>query len=127
MNGRTSPRLPSEMSEEQQLAVAIAHFRPLDRPLPPGFEVESLPVYRAPISHSGLAVDEPPTPLITSAEESEPASGAVEGPTTAQDTPEAQTQTCHWATCSKTFYGFNAPTLLHVRHPALSDLLLPRD
>ncbi|KAH0330827.1 hypothetical protein KCU71_g64, partial [Aureobasidium melanogenum] len=48
--GRASPRLPHEMDEEALLATAIARFRPLNQPLPPGFDIESLPVYRAPVS-----------------------------------------------------------------------------
>ncbi|KAG9571492.1 hypothetical protein KCU79_g65, partial [Aureobasidium melanogenum] len=42
--GRASPRLPHEMDEEALLATAIARFRPLNQPLPPGFDIESLPV-----------------------------------------------------------------------------------
>ena len=110
------------MSEEQQLAVAVARFRPLDGPLPPGFDVETLPVYRAPVSHLNVpAAWTRPAPLAAAPQEAEDdnqdVGAAVAGPVTAQDTPE--NQTCQWASWTKTFSGFNGPILVWVDSPHL--------
>lgn len=132
-NGRVSPRHASEMTEEHQLAVAVARFRPLDGPLPAGFDIESLPVYRGPMSHLSMTAvstgsDARVTPNATAPEESapvsapeddaavnEPAATAVDDPIAVDSTPEApEDQICHWASCTKTFSGFNGPTLLWV-------------
>ncbi|KAH0285087.1 hypothetical protein M436DRAFT_86000 [Aureobasidium namibiae CBS 147.97] len=128
------------MTEEQQLAITVARSRPLDGPLPPGFDVETLPVYRAPISHPNMTVN-PRSAVSSSAPEHDGAVGeavtagvndavpravlsAVAHPIAVASTPE--TQTCHWATCTKTFSGFNAPTFLclhltneHVERPVI--------
>jgi hypothetical protein len=115
----TSPRLTTEMDEEKQLATAVARFRPLPGPPPPGFDVETLPVYRAPISHkvAGWTVINAPTTTPTPAPE-EPAIvnelevAGVDDPVTVAPTPADQT--CHWHGCNKSFSGFNGPTLLWV-------------
>jgi hypothetical protein len=119
-HGSVSPRLPSEMTEDHQLATAVARFRPLPGPVPSDFDVESLPVYRAPVSHkvAGWTVINAPatTPTIAPEEPqavNEPEVAGVNDPVTVAPTPADQT--CQWTGCSKTFSGFNGSTLLWVR------------
>jgi hypothetical protein len=47
------------MTEQEQLATAIARFRPLTGPLPLGFDVDSLPIFRTPIPHPTTPAGKP--------------------------------------------------------------------
>ncbi|KAH0401978.1 hypothetical protein KCU89_g3611, partial [Aureobasidium melanogenum] len=139
--GRASPRLPHEMDEEALLATAIARFRPLNQPLPPGFDIESLPVYRAPVSFQDFesagaeSTEHAKTPM-SDAGPSYPAledhtvaptqtAVAVASPGTAQPTP--QRLSCEWQGCSRNFEGADAPARLvsHINHDHIG-LPVPR-
>jgi hypothetical protein len=118
-HGHVSPRIPFEMTGEQQLATAVARLRPLDGPLPPDFDIESLPVYRAPVLHkvAGWTWITAPAAIPTTAPEkpeavNEPEVAGVNDPATVAPTPADQT--CQRTGCSKTYPGFNGPTLLWV-------------
>jgi hypothetical protein len=124
------------MSEQEQLATAIACFRPLNAPLPPGFDVESLPVYRTPISHPAItaaAAEEPDVAAEESdvvhepaamPEEAETETAPIGNPIAASTT--TPDQICQWAGCSKTFSGLNAPTLLWVSFHDVSRSDIPK-
>ncbi|CAD0095935.1 unnamed protein product [Aureobasidium mustum] len=138
--GRASPRLPHEMSEEALLATAIARFRPLNQPLPDGFDLESLPVYRAPISHqeieaAGVESSEhattPPSVVEPSSHAPEDLDAASTQPAVASRGPDAtqsaaQRLSCQWHGCSRTFAGADGPALLVVcpYHPLIQASVL---
>jgi hypothetical protein len=96
----------------------VARFRPLPGPVPSGFDVESLPVYRAPISHrvaGWTVINAPATTPTPAAEELEAVNeheSAVEDPIATPSTSDEQK--CLWANCNKSYSGFNGPTLLWV-------------
>ncbi|KAK5999415.1 hypothetical protein QM012_005540 [Aureobasidium pullulans] len=132
--GRASPRLPHEMTEEGRLATAIARFRPLNQPLPPGFDLESLPMYRTPVSlptfeefHAANALmsmaasTQHVVALSLAAQSLFPAPGALpfalEQPTSAAADPQAaqpapQPLSCQWEGCRRNFSGDDAPASL---------------
>ena len=121
------------MTEQEQLATAIARFRPLNGPLPPGFDVESLPVFRTPISHPttpavkpDVAAEEPDVvsePGVMP-EEAETKTAPVQDPVAISTTTSAD-KLCQWAGCNRTFSDSNAPTLLWVSFLDASQLLMP--
>jgi hypothetical protein len=105
------------MTEEQRLAVAVARFRPLGGPLPVGFDIESLPTYRSPVSHdSSGALVQPSTTTTTTTDEvetsDEPGPSGVNDPIAVDSTPGDQI--CKWTGCSRSFLGAKGPTLLWV-------------
>ncbi|KAG9858617.1 hypothetical protein KCU98_g513, partial [Aureobasidium melanogenum] len=126
--GRASPRLPHEMDEEALLATAIARFRPLNQPLPPDFDIDSLPVYRAPVSlqkfksadaestehATSLASDAGPSSPALEDPSVAPAQTAVAGASPSAAHPTPQCLSCEWQGCSKNFDGADAPARLVV-------------
>ncbi|KAH0365970.1 hypothetical protein KCU65_g5706, partial [Aureobasidium melanogenum] len=139
--GRASPRLPHEMDEEALLATAIARFRPLNQPLPPGFDIDSLPVYRAPVSHheiedADVETTEHATRLLSDAGPSSPAAEdqpvpptqtAVAAISPRADQPTPQRLSCEWHGCGRNFEGADAPARLvsHINHDHIG-LPVPR-
>jgi hypothetical protein len=111
-----SPHRPSDMTDRQKVAIAVARFRPRDGPLPAGFDVETLPTYRESISHQGYKVAgwtciNNRTASSTGAS-TEPEAANVNDPIAANSTPGDQI--CRWNGCSRSFSGINGPTLLWV-------------
>ncbi|KAG9693324.1 hypothetical protein KCU76_g6059, partial [Aureobasidium melanogenum] len=99
------------MDEEALLATAIARFRPLNQPLPPGFDIDSLPVYRAPVSLQKFkSADAESTEHATSlVSDAGPSSPAPEDPA-AHPTP--QRLSCERQGYSENFDGADAPARL---------------
>jgi hypothetical protein len=103
------------MTEERRLAVAVARLRPLGGPLPAGFDIESLPTYRGPVSHDSSGALVQPSTITTTDEvktTDEPGSSGVNDPIAVDSTPDAKV--CKWTGCSRAFSGANGPTLLWV-------------
>jgi hypothetical protein len=96
-------------------------------------DVESLPVFRTPISHPTITTVEPDVTAekpdvvgepAAMPEEAETETAPIQDPVTVSNTTSAD-KLCQWAGCNGTFSGSNAPTLLWVSTHDASQFLIP--